>query len=658
MNEREKILLELILSQNPITLQDSAILFGVSERTIRNSLDEIDAFLVTHDLPALVKQTTTSINFSSDPEIVRQLLSSEEQEFDENRWLEPSFRERLIYYEIALEENRITVEQLEGMLQTSRSTIHNDIRKLKRLLKESGISLEFSKKKGFYLSGNEYNIRRDYMRGIDYFHTIQFQTKRVGEETKDILKYFIQNLEQLLKKELAYESFFSFQEYLYLSIQRIKKGHEINSTTHASINQHNEIEAVKKHLAIIEKYFDITVSDIEIANLITHFESSNFVKDTLVDKGFKVDLNIIAEEFITKISEAVKVNLSKDDIFLKYLTMHFQSTLLKGRQKDSSLIISKEIITRIKNEYETVFQSVKEVVKQIPALMDLHFDTEENVGLLTLHVVTGLEQSRKNFEKEMTVLLICHLGIGTSQFLKARINSYFNFKTVIGSKKELDSLNKEQFELILSTIDLPDLAGKYLRVSPYLTEMNIEQINLNIEEIMKRKLEKEFERQKEGVRAPMLKDLLDENMIQTEVEAKNWEEGIKKAGELLIKCGAVSPVYVDKMIEAVHEFGPYIVVVPGIALAHASSKDGVNRIALSLVTLKNGDVKFGNKENDPVHTIIAMATIDHNTHLKAITELVSLLNMNDFREALLQSDKEKILSLIASNESNSKESIK
>ena len=41
------------------------------------------------------------------------------------------------------------------------------------------------------------------------------------------------------------------------------------------------------------------------------------------------------------------------------------------------------------------------------------------------------------------------------------------------------------------------------------------------------------------------------------------------------------------MIESVHEFGPYIVIAPEIAIAHARPDHNVNEVGLSLLSSIN-----------------------------------------------------------------------
>ena len=143
----------------------------------------------------------------------------------------------------------------------------------------------------------------------------------------------------------------------------------------------------------------------------------------------------------------------------------------------------------------------------------------------------------------------------------------------------------------------------------------------------------------------MLEDLLTESFIATNGQAHNWEEAISKAGNLLIENQTVDPLYVQNMIQAVHDFGPYIVIAPGIALAHASSKEGINRISMSLLTLAT-PVSFGSKLHDPVHAVFALATTAHDSHLTALSELVRLLGQEEFLQALKDNNKETILHII------------
>ena len=49
--------------------------------------------------------------------------------------------------------------------------------------------------------------------------------------------------------------------------------------------------------------------------------------------------------------------------------------------------------------------------------------------------------------------------------------------------------------------------------------------------------------------------------------ADGWEDAVRQAGALLEKAGAIAPAYTQAMVDMVREMGPYIVIMPGVALA-------------------------------------------------------------------------------------------
>ena len=121
----------------------------------------------------------------------------------------------------------------------------------------------------------------------------------------------------------------------------------------------------------------------------------------------------------------------------------------------------------------------------------------------------------------------------------------------------------------------------------------------------------------------MIFDLLTKETIRVNVEVDDWEKAIRASGRLLVDTGAVEERYIQAMIDTAKEFGHYIVLIDGMALAHSRPDMGVNRICLSLITLKN-PVPFGSPEHDPVSVVFALGALDHSSHLDLIQEMSAL----------------------------------
>ena len=112
-------------------------------------------------------------------------------------------------------------------------------------------------------------------------------------------------------------------------------------------------------------------------------------------------------------------------------------------------------------------------------------------------------------------------------------------------------------------------------------------------------------------------------------------EAIRLSGELLERSGRVSPAYVSSMLAAVEKFGPYIVIAPGIALAHGKSKDGVIQTGLSMLVIREPLV-FGHELNDPVSLVVGLAAKDHDSHIELMGELAEFLGDLSKVNSLLQ----------------------
>ena len=130
-----------------------------------------------------------------------------------------------------------------------------------------------------------------------------------------------------------------------------------------------------------------------------------------------------------------------------------------------------------------------------------------------------------------------------------------------------------------------------------------------------------------------LSDLIDPAAIDLDGRASDWEEAIRSSGRLLEATGVAEPAYTQAMVDSVHQNGPYIVVAPGFAFAHARPSEAVRRTGMSWVRLA-APVEFGHKSNDPVTLVVALAATDSSTHQEAMASLAVLLGDQEKRAAL------------------------
>jgi len=134
----------------------------------------------------------------------------------------------------------------------------------------------------------------------------------------------------------------------------------------------------------------------------------------------------------------------------------------------------------------------------------------------------------------------------------------------------------------------------------------------------------------------LLADAFGEGSILIKESVGTRSAAIEIAGELLVQSGKAKHSYVASMLEAVERFGPYIVIAPGIALAHGKPSEDVIETGLSLLVLKQA-IEFQHAQNDPVQRVFGLAAIDHESHMETMAKLAEVLSDQDRVSTLLTS---------------------
>ena len=125
----------------------------------------------------------------------------------------------------------------------------------------------------------------------------------------------------------------------------------------------------------------------------------------------------------------------------------------------------------------------------------------------------------------------------------------------------------------------------------------------------------------------MLNYFYENDLIQlSQTEPKDWEEAIQISCQTLLDKAIINQTYVDEIISCVKEFGPYIVIVPGVAMPHSSEKSqGVFGTAISFTKMP-GAVVFeeGNDEKN-ASLFFTLAAKNSEEHMENISNLSELL---------------------------------
>ncbi|NHU84815.1 PTS sugar transporter subunit IIA [Kocuria sp. JC486] len=130
-----------------------------------------------------------------------------------------------------------------------------------------------------------------------------------------------------------------------------------------------------------------------------------------------------------------------------------------------------------------------------------------------------------------------------------------------------------------------------------------------------------------------LHELVTPDSIRLDVRAADWHDAMRTVGEVLVSAGISDDSYTESMIHNVEEHGPYIVVSPGFAFAHARANDDVHHTGMAWIRLAE-PVEFGHESNDPVTLIASLAAMNSSSHIAATQQLATLMADPTKRTAL------------------------
>ncbi|PKG21593.1 BglG family transcription antiterminator [Niallia nealsonii] len=690
MKERTQRVLTRFLTVNTcLTCEDLSKEFHVSERTFRNELVLINKYLAENNYPSLTTTRGKGMKLELS-EVDREKLLSKIGEDREIDYYRPNERFLALLLDIVDTTKTTMLFQMEEKLQVSKSTLDEDMRRLRQFLKEYGISVVSLTKQGIVLKGDERSIRSmlydvinsmtdiDYLMGYRDIDTVvntfsdQFVLDYLDTNVLRIIGEHYDNI--LEKSRVEINHVYRNQSILFLGIwvRRLQEGNTLSEL--AKVRAEIKEEPVRKFVDSICMEFGLYPSLNEIKYTTFTIESFN-PKD--MNNSFDwVTAQLLAIQLIEHVEKVTRIPFSqKEEDLYEGLYKHITGLLSRAK---NDLQVFNPLKNTIKDSYAEIYQAITCFRKQIEDYIKKPL-SEDEIGFLTVYFSTSASQIKQKEQYVYQAVVLCNHGISTGKLLAANLKEQFNIEIVaVLSSYELAFIEKLDVDLVFTTISIDYPKKPVLLLNPILRESDKKEIKdfllknkdkkrtvsntVDATNLMQdilalivesggkvtqesyQKVEKTFKEHHLKINTreiqPMLQDILRDSNILLKQECKDWKEAITKAAQLLVTEEVIEERYIDAMIKSVEEYGAYIVVGKHLALAHARPEDGVNKLGISVMTLKE-PVNFGNPDNDPVKIVFCLAAVDSYSHLNVMKNLIELIN-----------DEEKLDQLIASRDVN------
>lgn len=635
-----------------------ASILGVSTRSVRNYIQALQDFLKVQELTGCLEYAEGSVAFVGNQENKVQLLDSVvDNEFYLYR-LSPSERTQIIFLLLLTRNDYCTLNELTEKFNASRTTLLKDMEQVKQTLSLYDLSFASSMNKGYLLQAEEIQRREIIIRIMQASMGTVFSLRQDVNLTERFLydewhldEYFpfVRNL--LLEMEHNYEinvTDAAFEEttfVLSLVLHRLLGGHHISEKENEDTSFRNLFvyELSDYMLKELAKTYPITYEESEVVFLASRLYYSRFYNRHMAESIKDVKLHVALKNFVLKIGETLDIPINKDAQMLVQLENHLRD-MDKLYAEGSSL--EYDYTTQIIGEYPDYYQLVQKYIYILEEAVG-HSYSQNDIAVVLIYIVVAANRYSQN-HMPLRVILVCHTGNGTANFLAEQLNSYFNIRILaITSNHKLKSVKERmQYDLIISTISLNEQEGTWIKVSPMLTEEEILKLQKLFIETHRKKKQWNFRNHVNDALEKSSMELLKEENIFLDVMCRDWKNAISSAAAPLLLSGNIDSRYVEAMIRSREINGAYFVYCPSVALVHADPNVGIHESGMSLIRLKK-PIEFGHSEHDPVKWCICMACKESEKHAQEIVGLMNLLSEPELREEMeLMTERKEVFSYI------------
>ena len=659
------IIQKLLIHEEYVPILELAKTLKVSRRSVYYDLEKINELCEWLNIPLLSVERSKGILLSREQKAA--LNHYIDEYYPRDIVLHQDERIALIMCQLLAQHEPSFVEPLIELCQVSRNTIFSDLKLIRQKLEQFKLSLEFETHVGYSVHGSSIQKRAVFLYYCESIlplieHYSNYLTSLSSFYHEDIV---LANLAKLKSVEAQLD--INYVDGVLLLLAILLCAIELSSSN-VDLEDIDVNEIINsEEYRCIQSIFD-SLSLNEQIYLAMHFLGSRVQVNSTKEVTQKI--TSMAQEIVDQFEALACIKFTRQDQLVNMIAHHLQASIYRYKY---GIQIGNPLIETIKESHSDLYGITARAMQNIEKKLGYPISSSE-ISYITMHF--GGFMKSEQIRHHVRILLVCPNGISTAHMLKGEVESLHPYIEVVGivSADMLESYYGK-IDFVVSTIHIESKVP-VIRVNPIISEedrvrilsrvvndaqnQTMTQFSMNkiMKVISKYIQESDLEivqyeltqalsstpvKQRVNEYSIHLNDILTPDLIQVLPHVSDWEKAIEIAAAPLLARQSIQKSYIAKMIENVKEYGPYIVIAPFVALAHALPSDGVLSLGVSILKLQN-DVFF---EEKPVSLIIVLAPVDNRSHLGIMKDINLLFNNKVFVHELVScNESEKIDALI------------
>lgn len=419
IEERWSKIISILSQEHYTTAEQIAQILGVSTKTVRNEIKQLESALEKHGANIESKHGYGYRLLVKNEDKLRSFLIPQEEGFIDTSEKRVQY---LLEYFLQTDEF-IKTDDLCDMLCVCKKTLTSDIKEVERILSQYDIAIERKPYYGMRIVRDEFKIR------LCMAQCIQRKTERVGfgfdPDQNETIRKLIMILSDCFDKNgflITDVALKSLAVHLDIAIRRVQEQNYVfmDVEDYKKWLPEREVLLARECAEQIAKAFDVVFPEEEIYYIAVHLAGKKADENGEENLIISTEINELVMEMLEEIYRVFRVDFRKDLELVMSLGKHMEPLLIRLQ---FGMRMKNPVLKEIKEKFCMAYLMSSFACSVITRHYHKALSPDE-IGYIALAFMLALERRQKQSEKK-NIVLVCASGYGTAKLMEYKMQELF-----------------------------------------------------------------------------------------------------------------------------------------------------------------------------------------------------------------------------------------
>lgn len=435
-------ILKIVEQSNLTTTQSIADKLGVSTKTVKNEIKELNKLLNGYGLID-IKQGKYVLFILDQENFDKVSQDIRRQDYFFNS---QNNRMSYILYKLMNSDTPYLTDELAEEMNIGRTTFIGDLKKLRKKVEGYDLQIVGKTNKGLFLEGNEIDIR---MCILDGMYESIYKDYKIDQDIVDLV-------EQICRQNSMGSGTIDYiMKFFTVMIDRLLNGYEIKclDANYKKLKTTTTFDFIDEVMNEVEKSTHIKIPTNErifmvlpIVSMRTPINSQGIKRIEVSDEAIE-----LVEDIINLIKKQMNITIMPGDFFEEFIYhIFFMINRIKFGIK-----LKNPIVDDIKEKYSVAYKMAELSKCLIENKLGRHVSKDE-VGFMAMYFGVFISENSYKEDKIYKVAVICGSGVLTARIISSQLKKILSTEAILDiySSNEVSEELLNEYDLVCSTFKL------------------------------------------------------------------------------------------------------------------------------------------------------------------------------------------------------------